>query len=290
MFKILGADGKEYGPVTAEILRQWIVDRRARAHTRVQVAGSIEWKALSEFPEFADTLRATPPPILPPPVAPAAAQSSAPKVRTSGLAIASLVLGIFGLCSGGMSALVGLVLGIAALSTIRKAPTKFKGKGLAIAGVCVSAAFILLAPALLLPVIGKAKRESDRSQCLNHVKEIGLAVRLYADENDGQCPPAINWCDAILPNLPKADSLRCPRRGDLKSGYALNRRVAGRTLSSIPPDTVMIYESSSGWNASGGPDNLLPDSPHGREFVIGFADGSVRQVPADELSALRWEP
>ena len=62
MFKILGADGKEYGPVTAEVLRQWIADLRAAAQTRVQAVGSTEWKALSEFPEFVGALRATPPP------------------------------------------------------------------------------------------------------------------------------------------------------------------------------------------------------------------------------------
>jgi hypothetical protein len=290
MFKILGADGKEYGPVTADVLRQWIADRRAAAQTRVQVAGSTEWKALSEFPEFTDVLRATPPPIPPPLVAPIAALSPASKVRTSGLAIASLVLGILGLCSAGASGLVGVVLGIAALKKIRREPAKFKGKGLAIAGICVSAFFILLMPALLLPALSKAKHKGDTSTCVNQVKEICLAVRLYADENEGQCPPALNWCDAILPNLPKPESLQCPTRRNQKSGYALNRRVAGRTLSSIPPDTVMIFETGNGWNASGGQDDLLPDSPHGRQFVIGFADGSVQQVPADELPTLRWEP
>ena len=142
---------------------------------------------------------------------------------------------------------------------------------------------IFLMPALLLPALSKARHEAQTINCVNHVKEIGLAVRLYADENDGQSPPAVSWCDAILPSLPKPESLQCPGRRDLKSGYGFNQRVAGRTLSSIPPDTVMIFETGRGWNASGGQDDLLPDSPHGREFVIGFADGSVRQVPADEL-------
>ena len=56
MYKIIGADGKEYGPVTADQLRQWIRDRRANAQTKVQVEGSAEWKKLADFPEFAATL------------------------------------------------------------------------------------------------------------------------------------------------------------------------------------------------------------------------------------------
>lgn len=290
MFKILGSDGKEYGPVTAEVLRQWIADRRAAAQTRVQVAGSTEWKALSEFPEFSDALRSIPPLIPPPVPAPAASQGSSSTVRTSGLAIASLVLGILGLCSGGLSGLAGLVLGVVALTKISRAPTRFKGKGLAIAGICVSALFIFMMPALLLPALSKARHKAQTIQCLKQVKEIGLAVRLYADENDGQCPPATNWCDAIIPNLPKPETLQCPTRREHQSGYGLNRRLAGRTLSSIPSDTVMIFEVAGGWNVTAGEDDLPPRSPHGRYFVIGFADGSARQVPADELSTLRWEP
>ncbi|HUJ11174.1 MAG TPA: GYF domain-containing protein [Verrucomicrobiae bacterium] len=52
MYKIIGGDGKEYGPVTAEQLRQWIVEGRANAQTKVQAEGSTEWKTLAEFPEF----------------------------------------------------------------------------------------------------------------------------------------------------------------------------------------------------------------------------------------------
>lgn len=64
MYKMIGADGREYGPVTAEQLRQWIVQGSADAQTRVQGEGSPDWKPLSAFPEFAAALagsRAAPP-------------------------------------------------------------------------------------------------------------------------------------------------------------------------------------------------------------------------------------
>ncbi len=64
MYKIIGADGREYGPVTAEQMQQWIRDGRANAQTRVQPEGSTEWKALAEIPEFAGA----PPPQVPPQV------------------------------------------------------------------------------------------------------------------------------------------------------------------------------------------------------------------------------
>jgi len=53
MYKILGGDGKEYGPVSAETLQQWIREGRANAQTQVQPEGGTNWIALGQVPEFA---------------------------------------------------------------------------------------------------------------------------------------------------------------------------------------------------------------------------------------------
>ena len=67
MYKIIGADGYEYGPVTVEQLRQWVGEGRASPQTLVQADGSPEWKPLASFPELSG---ATPPPPMVPPAAP----------------------------------------------------------------------------------------------------------------------------------------------------------------------------------------------------------------------------
>jgi len=69
MYRIIGADGKEYGPITADQVQQWIQEGRANAQTRVLVEGTTEWKTLGELPEFGGT----PPTIAPPGAAPAPA-------------------------------------------------------------------------------------------------------------------------------------------------------------------------------------------------------------------------
>ena len=61
MYKIIGADGQQYGPVTAEQVREWIATHRANAQTQAQTEGATDWKPLSAFPEFADALAAKPP-------------------------------------------------------------------------------------------------------------------------------------------------------------------------------------------------------------------------------------
>src|SRR5438132_10632853 len=68
MYKIIGADGKEYGPISAEQLRQWIVEGRANAQTRVLLEGTADWKTLAEIPEFAANLSAPAPGFAPGPV------------------------------------------------------------------------------------------------------------------------------------------------------------------------------------------------------------------------------
>jgi hypothetical protein len=65
MYKIIGADQKEYGPVSAEQLKQWVTEGRVNAQTLARLEGESEWKPLSAYAEFADILRSVPPPGAP---------------------------------------------------------------------------------------------------------------------------------------------------------------------------------------------------------------------------------
>ena len=65
MYKVIGADGRQYGPVSADQLREWIAMGRANAQTMAQSEGSTEWRPLNSFPEFADQSILSPaPPLL----------------------------------------------------------------------------------------------------------------------------------------------------------------------------------------------------------------------------------
>jgi uncharacterized membrane protein len=69
MYKIIGADHNEYGPSSADEIRQWIAEGRADGRTLVKAEGSNEWKALASFPEFADALGTSPRAAAGPPLA-----------------------------------------------------------------------------------------------------------------------------------------------------------------------------------------------------------------------------
>ena len=52
MYKIIGADQKEYGPVTAEQLRQWIAEGRVNGQTSVCCRRHDRMEAVGRFPRI----------------------------------------------------------------------------------------------------------------------------------------------------------------------------------------------------------------------------------------------
>ncbi len=64
MYKIIGTDGRQYGLVGADQMRRWLAENRVNAHTLVQAEGSIEWKPLISYPEFASDFKMPPPPMV----------------------------------------------------------------------------------------------------------------------------------------------------------------------------------------------------------------------------------
>jgi TM2 domain-containing membrane protein YozV len=90
MYKIVGVDGQQYGPVSAEELRRWIADKRVNTQTLVQMEGAQEWKPLGSFSEFASELKALPPPIAPPPSAAASRASNKIPAGICGILLGSL--------------------------------------------------------------------------------------------------------------------------------------------------------------------------------------------------------
>src|SRR5258706_327402 len=64
MYKIIGIDGQQYGPVSANQIRQWIAEGRIEHQTPVFVDGAKDWNFTGLLPEFAGLFAGgTPPPM-----------------------------------------------------------------------------------------------------------------------------------------------------------------------------------------------------------------------------------
>lgn len=220
--------------------------------------------------------------------------SDAAPVKTSGMAIASLVLGILGVFSCGVTALVGLVLGIIAMVKVNGSGGKLRGFGFALAGTILSGIFLLAIPiyaAMLLPALAAAKQKAEAITCVNNEKFLALAVKMYSDDHTNHFPSSAAWCDDVKTYLRSGNVFKCSgdRSGNCCS-YAFNTKLDGVDESKINPQTVMLFESDNGWNANGGADLLIGKPRHARVVVVTFADGSVHQLREAQLNALRWDP
>jgi Domain of unknown function (DUF4190)/GYF domain 2 len=160
MYKIIGADGREYGPITADQLREWIAEGRANAQTRALAEGAAQWKPLTEYLEFAPALGSLPSPgPAPGPIC------ITPAPRTNSLALTGMLMGILSItcgmccCYGMPFNLLGIVFSLIALAQIRNDPHPQAGQGLAVAGLVLSGLSLLLA--VLFFALGLALNAPD---------------------------------------------------------------------------------------------------------------------------------
>ena len=145
-YRIIGNDGKTYGPISAEKVREWIAQGRLDSRTAVILDGANEWTFLGLLPEFAQEL--PPPPVMAPPkIAPPPLAKN-----KNGFATAGFVCGLLSLicCCGCPFNILGLIFSITALVQINGQTQKEDGWGLALAGLICSSASLLFSFGLVL--------------------------------------------------------------------------------------------------------------------------------------------
>lgn len=112
---------------------------------------------------------------------------------SNGMAIAALVCGILGLGCLPVG-IVGLVLGIIATIRATKEPTRYGGRGMAIAGICTGAlGSMIIVPAvlisILLPSLSRARELAKRALDASNLRGIGQSMIVYAADNRNAFPP-----------------------------------------------------------------------------------------------------
>jgi len=149
--------------------------------------------------------RCTPPQAIPSPPPPMAYTTTAPVPTVNNdMATASLVLGILGFCTGGLGGLVGIILGLVALSQINASQGRMKGHGIAIGGIITSGIAIFvgffLAVVMLIAVPhAAAKKKNDREKAMvDNLNNIRVALEQF-DVVAGQYPQSLDDLIATTP-------------------------------------------------------------------------------------------
>jgi len=122
----------------------------------VRVGDNADWKLLADIPEFGDVLKNRVPPL---PTTPAAAPA-----KTSGLAIASLVCSFF-FWLYGIGAVLAIVFGFIARSQIKRSAGMQRGGGMALAGIIIGFAGIVIGVVLAVVIVAVVHHCQQNGNC-----------------------------------------------------------------------------------------------------------------------------
>ncbi len=87
-------------------------------------------------------------------------------------------------------------------------------------------AIIAILAAMLLPALSKAKSVARRTACANHLRQLRLALAVYANDHNSCLPPRIaadRWPAQLQPQYSHVDILRCPADAETLASGNTNR-------------------------------------------------------------------
>jgi len=220
-------------------------------------------------------------------------QAPGPGAKTSGMAVAAMVLGILSMFTCGITIIPAVLLGIVSLVKIEKSGGSLSGRGFAIAGIVVPTALLPLLALLigiLMPTLARARHIAFRMICGNNMSGLDEMMLLYTGDYDEKYPTPSNWCD-LLNDYAEINprSFRCIGGPAGRCNYAMNANVE-KLGTSAPPDMVLLFETLPGWNQAGGPELLTTDNHQGEGCNVLFVDTHVEFVKAGDIPDLKWKP
>lgn len=109
-------------------------------------------------------------------------------------------------------------------------------------------AIIAILASMLLPAVARAKESGKRIHCLNNMKNLGLSVQLYVDDNEGFYPPrsrGVRWPSLLQPGFRDLRILVCLTDDPNPVTFG---QYGGTDTNKYPADAAPRSYIINGWN------------------------------------------
>ena len=194
-------------------------------------------------------------------------------------------------------------------------------KGFTLIELLVVIAIIAVLAAILFPVFATAREKARQTTCMNNMRQLTLALNMYAQDNGQFLPTGLNWTQAVTksvsakifdcPTTPRVGTQDAPDYfylggpGNLQQNQ-LGSFLAGAKLNEIsfPSQAIMVAElkNASSSNAksyvndadTGNITQLYAQfdaTRHTTGSMCGYVDGHVVLLPANSIdTAMTFAP
>lgn len=162
--------------------------------------------------------------------------------------------------------------------------------GFTLIELLVVIAIIAILAALLLPSLSRAKSKANNAVCVNHLRQLGMATRLYAQENDNRMPAA-----ELLPSMPIDPQKPLGRIREVL-GAPLGQSSGTNITASVfrcPQDNLGMFQkegSSYEWNTDLNGRKMDETRTSNVRIIRVIAINGEPEQRSDEQKVLRFPP